>query len=193
MSLEEVQVELARRFFRWIGPATVDHFCGFAALSKKDGKVATADLGLVSTDDGLLLPDDVDAWHAFKTPSKPHYVAVGSLDNITHLRRDVAGLLTKDDAARLVWGEKGPMALGGLSDLNHHAILDRGRLVGLWDYDPGARKVVWTVFEPASAALQAEMARVEAFVQEDLEDARTFSLDSPASRAGRLAALAARA
>jgi hypothetical protein len=82
------------------------------------------------------------------------------------------------------------MKLGGLSDLNHHVILDRGRLIGLWDFDPGAQKVVWTSFVPTTEALKAEMARVEAFVRDELEDARTFSLDSPASRKPRLAALA---
>jgi hypothetical protein len=39
--------------------------------------------------------------------------------------------------------------------------------------------------------MQAAVARTETFVREDLGDARAFSLDSPASRRGRLDALSA--
>jgi hypothetical protein len=39
------------------------------------------------------------------------------------------------------------------------------------------------------AALEREVSEVETFVREELGDARAFSLDSPKSRAPRLAAL----
>jgi hypothetical protein len=79
--------------------------------------------------------------------------------------------------------------LSGLNDLPSHAILDRGRIVGLWEYDPEAGGIVWASFGIDDAALREAVARTEAFVRDDLGDARSFSLDSPASRAPRIAAL----
>src|SRR5439155_22618721 len=56
-SQEEVYVELARRFFRWIGPATLAEFQGFSALGVKVSKEAVAPLKLVplADGDGLLM------------------------------------------------------------------------------------------------------------------------------------------
>ena len=51
-SVEEVAVELARRHFRWIGPATLAEFQWFSGLSAKVSKAAVAALGLVKYGDG---------------------------------------------------------------------------------------------------------------------------------------------
>jgi hypothetical protein len=69
--------------------------------------------------------------------------------------------------------------------------VDRGRIVGLWEYDPGAREIVRQLFVPEDDALRAAIARTEEFAREQLGDVRGGSLDSPASRAPRLAALRA--
>ncbi|HEY4002949.1 MAG TPA: crosslink repair DNA glycosylase YcaQ family protein [Candidatus Xenobia bacterium] len=192
LSLEEVHRELARRFFAWAGPATVAQFYAWSALSKRDATTAVQPLRLAEVEGGLLMPDLVDEWHGFRPPSEPRYALVGSLDNATHLHRDIGELLEPGDADRAVWGEKGTLRLGGMSDLNHHAILDRGRLMGFWEYDKAARRVVWSTFSPPPTALKTDISRLEAYIREDLEDARTFSLDSPESRAPRLEALTAR-
>ena len=72
-----------------------------------------------------------------------------------------------------------------------HAILDRGRLVGLWEFDPDAQQIAWWAFgaNPKDKALVAAVERTEAFVADDLGDARSFSLDSAKSRAPRIEAL----
>jgi hypothetical protein len=79
--------------------------------------------------------------------------------------------------------------MGGLSDLPDHAILDRGRLIGLWEFDPGSDSIVWATFTPGDKALEAEVKRTETYVREQLGDARSFSLDTPQSRLPRIAAL----
>jgi hypothetical protein len=189
---EEVDAELARRFFRWIGPATLEQLRGWALLTVKAAKAATAALGLVPLapdDERLMFPDDLEALKAFTAPEAPRYSLVSSLDNITHLRRDVSALLDPKDAKLKVYGEKEFSQVGALSDLNHHAIFDRGRLIGFWEYDFDARKIVWATFQTASSGLADEVARVERFVKDELGDARSFSLDSPESRADRLKAL----
>src|SRR5206468_5202581 len=63
-SLGEAYTELARRFFRWVGPATVSEFQWFSSLGVKAAKEAVAQLGLVPANgagDRLLSPDDIDA------------------------------------------------------------------------------------------------------------------------------------
>jgi hypothetical protein len=57
----------------------------------------------------------------------------------------------------------------------------------------GACAIVYRTFGKATAALAREVERVETFVRASLGDVRSFSLDSPESRAPRLEALRAAA
>ncbi len=186
MSMEEAFVELARRYFSWIGPATLLEFQWFSGLAARDARTAVEALGLMPVEDGserLMLPEDLDDFHAFKAPRHSQFVLAGSLDGIFHLRRDVEGLLAPEDLKLRMFCGK------GLVDLSSHAILDRGRLVGLWEYDVDVKSVVWMSFVPRSRALEAAVTEVETLVREELGDARSFSLDSPKSRAPRIEAL----
>lgn len=81
------------------------------------------------------------------------------------------------------------MAAGGLTDLPNHAILDRGRLIGLWEYDAESGSIVWGTFGIRDKALESAVGQTEKYVREQLGDARSFSLDSPKSRAPRIEAL----
>jgi hypothetical protein len=194
MGREEALVELARRYFRWIAPASVAEFQWFAGISGKAANAAVGELGLAALDEtGLMFPDDLDAFRAFAVPRAACYAAVSSLDGISHLRRDVKGLIDPADAERLWPGAKKATHLGGLSDLPAHAIVDRGRLVGLWEFDPERGDVAWWPFVAPDAAMKAAVQRTEAFVRDQLGDARSFSLDSPKSRQPRIAALRAAA
>jgi hypothetical protein len=188
----EVQAELASRYFRWIGPATVEEFQWFSGLGARPARAAVAELRLVplaAGDDRLVFADELDAFRDFTPPRAAAYSLVSSLDGISHLRRDVKGLVGDGDLARVAPGEKPGVALGGLSDLSSHAIVDRGRLVGLWEYDPEAGEIASWPFVRPDNALKAAVARAEAFVRDHLGDARAFSLDSPKSRAPKIAAL----
>jgi len=69
------------------------------------------------------------------------------------------------------------------------AILDRGRLVGLWEYDPESQSIAWTSFIHSNAELEKAVRRSEEYIRTELGDARSFSLDSPKSRAPRIKAL----
>jgi hypothetical protein len=186
----EARTELARRYFRWIGPATMGEWQWFSGLGVKAAKAAAEPLGLVPMAAGserLLLPDDLAAF-ARHRPEKPaQYVLTSGLDAINALRRGVAGLLDSEDATRKLLTEKSP--LGGLSDLPSHAILDRGRLIGLWEYDPEREAIVWASFVGKARALEEAVRRTEEFVRDQLGDARSYSLDSPRRRAPRIAAL----
>ena len=192
MALAECHVELARRYFAWTGPATVAEFQAFAGITVKAAKAAVDPLRLEplsAGDDRLLLPADRAAFDSFQPPKEPHYVLVSNLDSIFLLRRDLKSLLDRKDLEQQAAGEEGGGAIGGLMDLPSPAILDRGRIVGLWEYDPESESIAWTCFVKKDRALQDAVARTEEYVRAQLGDARSFSLDSPKSRVPRIAAL----
>ena len=76
-----------------------------------------------------------------------------------------------------------------LSPLESPPIVDRGRIVGLWEYDPVAESVAYLSFTKQDAALKQAIAATGEYIRSQLGDARMFSLDSPKSRAPRIAAL----
>jgi hypothetical protein len=190
----DAYVELARRFVQWIGPARAADSQWFSGLGVKAAKAALDPLRLAPVESGsdlLISRAYLEEFRRLKTPGKPQYALVGSIDSISLLRRDLPSLTDAADLTRSVVGDRGARELGGLADLPSHAILDRGRLVGLWEFDPEAQKIAWWAFgaNPKDKALVAAVERTEAFVAADLGDARSVSLDSPKSRAPRIAAL----
>jgi Winged helix DNA-binding domain len=192
LSIEEAYTELARRYFAWIGPASLAEFQWFSALGVKAAKAAVEPLKLepiAAGDDRLMLPGDRAKLEAFKLPKDPNYALTSGIDSIVLLRRDLKSLLDPKDLDRQVFAEKGVKTIGALADLPSHAILDRGRIVGLWEYDPAADSVAWISFVRKDKALEDAVKRTEEYVREQLGDARSFSLDSPKSRAPRVAAL----
>jgi hypothetical protein len=183
-SAEETQTELARRYFSWIGPATMTEYQWFSAGSVRDNKAAVEPLKLVDLGEGrLILPEHLAAWESFRAPKDPQITMVGSIDGIAILRRDLPGMTDEADRKKI---PSGPI---GVKDLPSHAILDRGKLIGLWEYDPETSSIAWITFAKATPAVRDSVARTEAYVRDQLGDARSFSLDSPKSRAPRVAAL----
>jgi hypothetical protein len=192
-STPDAYTELARRFFRWVGPATLKEFQWFSALGVNASKQAVEPLGLVPVEtesDRVLLPEDVDAFREFEPPDEPRYSLVSSLDAISATRRDVQTLLDTKDRERKVLSETGERPLTALSDLPAHAIIDRGRLVGLWEYDVDTSSIAWATFGvKKSKTLESVVEETQAFVRDQLGDARSFSLDSPKSRVPRIEAI----
>jgi hypothetical protein len=192
LSTEEAYVQLARSYFKWIGPATLAEFQAFAAISAKAAKAALEPLKLKPLGNGnerLMLPEHHDELADFKMPKHAQYVLTSSLDGILLLRRDVKSLLAPEDLNKTVASEKGCAEAGGVMDLPNHAILDRGRLVGVWEYDPEAQSIAWASFIRPNAELQSAVRKMEDSVRSNLGDARSFSLDSPKSRKPKIEAL----
>jgi hypothetical protein len=157
--------DLARRFFGWLGPATIAEFQGFSGLGVKASKTAIEPLKLAAAgEDRFLLPEDQEAFLNFQAPKRPQYVLVSGLD----------GMFASDDRGAV---------------FPNQAILDRGCLVGRWEFDTATGKVVWASSIARDRALEEAVRRTEAFVREDLGDARIASLDSPKSRGPRIEAL----
>lgn len=191
LTLEEAQVELGRRFFRWIGPATAAEFQWFSALGVKAAKSVIDKLGLVPVEkdtDRLVTPEDRDAFAKFKISKDPMIVLVSSLDAMFAHRREVTLLTDPAHRKHALFGDGGEKT-GFVIDLPSHGILDRGQLVGLWEFDPDAGKIVWASFGPRTKAIAAAVEVTETYLRDQVGDARSFSLDSPKSRAPRLEAL----
>jgi len=195
LSDTEALTELGRRFFRWVGPATMKEFQGFAGIGVKAAKDIVAPLQLepaADESDRLLLPDDAKVFRACVPTTEPRYALVSCIDAIAAARRDVSMLVDEKDRAtveKLTFGERPG---GGLIDLTANAILDRGRLIGLWEFDSEAGEVVWIAFDAVAKKakqLRAAVDETEAFVRDQLGDARSFSLDSPKSRKPKLDAM----
>jgi hypothetical protein len=186
---DEAFVALARRYFSWIGPAKAAHFQWFSGLGVKASKTALDRLGVQEMDDGwLLLPDDRDAFAAFEPPSEPQVSLVSGLDGLILHRRDLASLVDESAASSHVAQRAAGAALGS-PDLEYQAIIDRGRLAGLWEFDPVNAAIAWVSFEPPTEAMKQAVRETEAFIRDQLGDARSFSLDSPTARAPRIKAM----
>jgi len=187
---EETMVALARRYFTWTGPATVAEFQWFSGLSAKAAKAAIEPLGLrplaPPDNDRLAFPQDLEEFHAFQVPREADYRLVSSIDAVALLRRNLKTIIDPADMSSLVTRER---STGELTDLPSHAIMDRGRVVGIWEYDPDAESIPWLPFIPRNRDLEKAVARTREYIREQLGDARSYSLDSPRSRGPRLAAL----
>jgi len=164
LSPEQVQTELARKYFTWFGPASAAEFQRFSGLGVKAAKTALEPLKLENIDELLVLPEDSPKLASFKPPKEPSYSLLGSIDSLFEHREL-------------------------FQDFEGHAIVDRGRLVGVWEYDHPAESIAWVSFIKKDKALQKAVTRTEEFIRQQLGDARSFSLDSPKSRAPRIAAL----
>ncbi len=186
----DAQVELAVRYFRWAAPASLKHFRWFSAFSAATAKKVIAELDLVTLQDDLLMPADLAAEYAdFAPPAQPQYALVAGIDGIHLLHRDLRRLLDPADADRQAPGEKPGKTIGSLADPPCHLIVDRGRIVGLWEFDPETGTIAYQAFVPVDDDLRAAVAKVEAYARDDLGDVRSFSLDSVKSRAPRIADL----
>ena len=187
-------LELAERYFRWIGPASIASFQGFAGVGVKAARELAGILGLRPISEGsdlLILPDELAAYRDFETPAESRFALVSSLDSLLLHRRDIRSILAPADLNKRVVSDKGPVEVGSLAELSYNAIVDRSRLIGLWEYDSEAAEIVWATFQPAHESLRATILETEAFIRDQMGDARSFSLDSPKSRKPRIDALRA--
>lgn len=189
IEIEEAYTRLAAKYWSWIGPATMAQFQWFSGLGVKAAKDAVAPLKLVALGEGFLIhAKDLDAFKKFRAPKSPQYALTADLDSIVLLGRSIQHLVDAKDLKRKAFGEKGARELSSFSDMPHHLILDRGQVVGFWEYEVSSGSIVWKAFGKPDPAMKKAVKRMEDFVR-TLGDARSFSLDSPESRQPRVDSL----
>ncbi|MBS1714258.1 MAG: winged helix DNA-binding domain-containing protein [Armatimonadetes bacterium] len=178
---------LATEYFEWTGPARFKEFQWFSGLGVQASKDAVAGLDLVDVGDGLLLHrHDLKAFQGFEAPQAPTCVFVGPIDNVSHLRAGLADLIDPADGDLAVMGAKSSEKLSSVTELSNHAIYDRGRLIGVWDFDPSSQELVYAAWSGDRDFVAHRAQETRAFVAGQIGDARTFSLDSPVSRKHRI-------
>ncbi len=184
-------VELARSYFRWIGPATSAEFQWFSGLGVKAAKAAMEPLKLIELgEDRYMLAEDLDSLRSFKVPKTKSYQLTSSLDSMVLLRRNHTSLLAPQDLNREILSDRGVATLASVADLPCHAIFNQqGRLAGFWEYEKDTQTIVYVAFSGKDPALVKAVAETETFIREQLGDARSFSLDSPKTRSPRIQAL----
>ncbi len=188
---DEALVQLASLYWDWLGAASLRHFKWFSGVSVTKCRKAVESLGLVTLEGSELLikAADTESLSQWNPPSEPVYRFVSSLDSILMARRDLASIISPKDQERPAYKEAGVLAVGGLSDVSSHMILDRGTIAGFWDYDPAERKIIAHLWRESTQQYREELDRTETFIRDEVGDARSFSLDSPSSRQGRLSFL----
>jgi hypothetical protein len=166
---EDVDRELAARFFSWAGPSTRAELAAWAGISQAEAKAAMAELDLaaVPPDRWVLAQDRGDLSRA----APPSVRFLPFRDNYAFFRKTI-----------------GPPEVS-----THHQVIVEGRPAGMWEWEPERRSIVWATREklPAELAEEAE-ARAEAlaeFVRADLGDVRFYALDNEKNRGKRLAAI----
>jgi hypothetical protein len=189
MTFEEALATLAAKYFQWIGPAKLKHFQWFTGVSAKHCKTAMENAGIVPVDAGeewWIHPSLLAEWNEFHPSGEADVKLLSSVDSLLLLQRDLSLYLDQEDASREGAGEKALVGLNGLADLPNLAICDRGRIIGLWEFDAFAGEIVWMTFDRPTSKVEAAVAQMGAFVKDELGDARSFSLDSPESRRTRV-------
>jgi len=192
-SRDQAYTDLAQKYWNWIGLASLAQFQWFSGLGVGAAKKATEGLNLVPVEGTELLihADNEAEYRNFEVPNKPAYRLLTALDSLFLLRREVESLFDPVDLAGNGENEKRGGGLVASNDLRNHAIVDRGRIVGIWEYETSSQSLVTALFVPINDELESEIRRTEAFIRDELGDCRSFSLDSPKSRQATIDALRA--
>ncbi|MDI2023241.1 DNA glycosylase AlkZ-like family protein [Paenarthrobacter nicotinovorans] len=185
---------LLERYLRWTGGATFKQTQWFTAFTVAQSKAALASIGAmeVTTASGdvlWMLPSDVERLADFEEPGDEQIQLLAGTDSLVLHRRNSGDMFADGDKGKKVLDT----TLALQADLPDHPILDRGRIIGLWQYDPGKERIAAWTFDAPTAAVSQRLAEVEAWIRDELGDFRSFSLDSPASREVRIDALDAAA
>ena len=143
--------------------------------------------GIVGLPDGRFIhPDDKDAYLGFQAAPSGQVHFLGSLDNLNHLRQQPQDLLDAGDGHLGVPSATSVVPLGGLKEFYSHIVACDGRIIGLWEFDVRAGEVVYCTWADFGSATIRAATKAEATIRAYLGDARSFSLDSPVSRAPRI-------
>jgi hypothetical protein len=194
LDVDAARCELIRKYLGWTGGATLKQSQWFSGFTVAQSKAALAAVGAVEVPtvhraakgEALwMLPDDVERLAVFDVPAEEQIQLLAGTDSLVIQRRNAADLFADDDGDATLLGA----TLAEQADLPDHPILDRGRIIGLWQYDPVGQRIAHWLFGGSSPRIEQRIAEVEAWIRDDLGDFRSFSLDSPASRQERIDAL----
>jgi hypothetical protein len=179
---------VAEIFFRAAGVATVKGFAEWAGVAQRDAAAALERLDTVAVEvAGEKLPRRAlrGALEVDRDAARAAVALLPFEDNVFATQGGPAMMV---DEAHLgievpTWGSGGrPSTLGEAKHLGQRSVVAEGRLVGFWDFDPDARKVVHALFDDVSAATRKKLAAAAAelgrFLADEIGHGRSHALDS---------------
>ena len=131
--------QLIGRYLGWTGGATLKQSQWFTGFTVAHSKAALADVGAVETVPPPTVrcsgccPTTSSASPRSTQPEEEQIQLLAGTDSLVLLRRNSADLFAEEDRDKKVLDS----TLALQADLPDHPILDRGRIIGLWQYDPG--------------------------------------------------------
>lgn len=187
---EQARARAMEYYLRWTGGATIKQTQWFTSFTVAQTNAALAavkavESTVVDPKKLWMLPEDAETAATFTAPAEEQIQLLAGSDALFLLRRNSADHVAEEDRGLAAGREK----LALTADLPDHPIVDRGRIIGLWQYDPGTERIAYWTFAKPSRAVTDRIREVEAWIRADLADFRSFSLDSPASRQKRIDAL----
>ena len=177
----EQAIELARRFFAWASPATLEEFVTWYGGTKTNAKKAVAALGLTAVDvDGRECFVDGDVG---PPAAGPHFVP--AQDNLLSLRSSMALLADPELHDLDLVAMRGTVKLRDARWMFHRVVMDQGRIVGLWEWDRDAQDVVCAGFYG-----DVDTSGLASFVRDELGgEAKGNAIDGPKSQKKRVDAV----
>lgn len=180
---------LAEHYFAVAGPATAREFADWSGMALRDVTVALARVALApvivegTPEMHWVLAGHQAHLHQPVTSSGPRLLPF--IDPVIEYRSTIASLVDVRHHDRELPATRGQMApIGKLKALWQRAIFDEGEVVGVWEWDPDASRVVTATFAPLPMArhqlLEAQAEKTTEFLR-NLGDARAFSLDTQES------------
>ena len=170
LDADAARTELIRRYLGWTGGATLKQsqwFTGFTVAQSKAGLAAVGAVEVPTAAGEVLwmMPDDVERLAVFEEPAEEQIQLLAGTDSLALLRRNAADLLAEEGPEGERIAEKVLASLALQADLPDHPILDRGRIIGLWQYEPGKERIVSWLFHGATPAVTRRIAEVEAWIR----------------------------
>lgn len=181
---------LAEVFFRAAGLGTLSAFAAWAGISKRDATAAAEKLPLAPIEiEGVDSPHfvlEAERRGLLAAPRADDAVAFLPFeDNLLALRGGPAIFVdpAHHGLSVPIWGSGSKKEkLGEVRHMSFRSVVAEGKVVGFWEYDPDAKKVVVGCFDrvkPATRKRLGEAASdVSTFLAEDLGHGRSFSIDS---------------
>jgi hypothetical protein len=194
---DAVAAAATRLFLQRYGPATVDEIVEWAPLTKGAVRKALTAMDAEAlavdgwTKQAWLLPEDVKAWDdSVREGSRGGDVVFLPYRDPLVARRRPPAVLASDYRARILDANTKPVAIGTAKKIPHHAVVCGGELVGVWEYDPGTRRVlprVWSTDRRVRAGVKQAAADTARFIREQLGDFKLSAVDPDDRRAKRIA------
>jgi hypothetical protein len=125
---------------------------------------------------------EMDAYCALE-PAMGAVTLVSSIDPWLHNRRQARDYIEAN--VTIPFG-KSMTAGNSLVDLDSHAIVRDGRIIGIWEFDHGRQEIAAWTFDGRDKAVDSAIDEASDWIKTELGDFRSFSLDSPKSRQPRI-------